>query len=144
MIAQKIRENVGFDQKSAYVIYEWSLSDDDDTEYEDDSSVTPALLDFFLSNCLGIQDLTISATLSFFNESLLLKLFDKNPMNELQRLSICPLDRSNQLTSSVASTIVMSLPNLHTMALSRWNMKSKEIQQLTLQCRDQNLDVNFV
>ena len=65
-------------------------------------------------------------------------------MNELQRLSICPLDRSNQLTSSVASTIVMSLPNLHTMALSRWNMKSKEIQQLTLQCRHENLDVNFV
>ena len=120
------------------------VSDDEDTEHEDDNSVTPALLDFFLSHCHGIQDLTISATLSFVNESFLLKMFDKNPMNDLQRLSICPLDRSNQLTSSVASHIIMSLPNLHTMALSRWNMKSKEVQQLTLQLKHQNFDVNCV
>jgi len=119
-------------------------SDADDTEHDDDNSITPALLDFFLTNCVDIQDLTISATLSFLNEAFLLKIFDKNPMSELQRLCICPLDRSNQLTASVASNIIMSLPSLQTMALTRWNMRSKEINQLILQLRHQNFDVNFV
>ena len=119
-------------------------SEDDDTEHDEDNSITPALLDFFLSNCSGIQDLTISATISFINEPFLLKVFDRNPMTDLQRLCICPLDRSNQLTALVASNIIMSLPNLHTMALSRWNMTSKETHQLTLQLRQQNLDVNFI
>merc|ERR1719273_2977065 len=119
-------------------------SEDDDTEHDEDNSITPALLDFFLSNCSGIQDLTISATISFINEPFLLKIFDRNPMTDLQRLCICPLDRSNQLTALVASNIIMSLPNLHTMALSRWNMTSKETHQLTLQLRQQNLDVNFI
>ena len=64
---------------------------------------------------------------NFLKESFLLKFFDKNPMNELQRQSICPLDSSNQFELSAASTIVMSLPILYTMALSGWNMKSKEI-----------------
>ena len=120
------------------------VSDDDDTEHEDDNSITPALLDFFLAICVSIQDLTISATLSFLNEPFLLKILEKNPMAELQKLCICPLDRSNQLTASVASNIIMSLPSLQTMALTRWNMKSKETAHLTRELRRQNFDVNFI
>ena len=38
--------------------------DEVDTEHEDDNSITPALLNFFLAHCVDIQDLTISASFS--------------------------------------------------------------------------------
>ena len=112
---------------------------------EEDSSITPNLLNFFLQNCHNIQDITISAMLNCLDEPLLMLILQKNAMSELQRLCICPLNKaSNHLTASVALNVIMALPNLHSIALSRWRMKSKEINEIRKQCKHQNLYINFL
>lgn len=106
--------------------------------------ITPEFLNFFLINSMNIQDITISAMMSFLNENFLLKLFDSNPMLELQRLCISPLNKIITLNSSLAFNIIMSLPNLNTMALSRWKMTAKEIRQLRDTLKSQNFEVNII
>ena len=118
--------------------------DEDDPNNPGDNSITPQLMKFFLTNCLNIQDVTIFAMLNFLDEEFLMKIFKENPMNELQRLCICPLNKNNLLTVGVASNVIMSLPNLHTIATSRWKMKSREVIHLIKQLKNQNFDINFV
>jgi len=106
--------------------------------------ITPDFLNFFLVNSLSIQDITISAMMSFLNESFLMKLFELNPMSELQRLCISPLNKIPSLTFNLAFNVIMSLPNLHTMALSRWKMTAREIRQLRDTLKEQNFEVNIM
>ena len=106
--------------------------------------ITPDFLNFFLVNSLSIQDITISAMMSFLNESFLMKLFELNPMLELQRLCISPLNKIPSLTFNLAFNVIMSLPNLHTMALSRWKMTAREIRQLRDTLKEQNFEVNIM
>ena len=106
--------------------------------------ITPEFVNFFLTNSLNIQDITISAMMSFLNEAFLMKLFEANPMTELQRLCISPLNKIASLTASLAFNVIMSLPNLHTMALSRWKMTAREIRQLRDTLKSQNFEVNVI
>ena len=106
--------------------------------------ITPEFVEFFLINSLNIQDITISAMMSFLNETFLMRLFDANPMGELQRLCISPLNKITSLTSNLAFNVIMSLPNLHTIALSRWKMTAREIRQLRDTLKSQNFDVNIM
>ena len=73
-----------------------------------------------------------------------MKLFEANPMTELQRLCISPLNKIASLTASLAFNVIMSLPNLHTMALSRWKMTAREIRQLRDTLKSQNFEVNVI
>jgi hypothetical protein len=105
------------------------------------NTVSAQLLNFILHYSRNIEDVTISAVAGFMNESFLLGMLEINHMTNLQRLciSISPCDG---LTASVARNVVHYLPNLHTIALSRWNMTTREIRNLRDEFKRQNLYIN--
>ena len=127
-----------------FIDYHNENEDEDDPDNPGDNSISKELMSFFLKHSYHVQDLTIFAMLRFLNEEFLMKIFSENPMSELQRLCICPLNKNNELTASVAHNVIMSLPNLHTIAVSRWKIKSKEVTNLRLQLKKQNFDINFM
>lgn len=131
------------DERLAFDIPDYPEDPDGDTA--DDTSISPSLLSFFLSNCLAIQDITISASLTCLTEELLMSIISKNPMTSLQSLCLSPVNKKdNYLTASVALNVIMSLPNLHILALSRWKMTSREMNELRLQLKAQNYDLTFL
>lgn len=131
------------DERLAFDIPDYP--EDPDGETADDTSISPSLLSFFLSHCLAIQDITISASLTCLTEEVLMSIIGKNPMTSLQSLCLSPINKKdNFLTASVALNVIMNLPNLNILALSRWKMTSREMNELRLQLKSQNYDLNFL
>ena len=124
----------------------------DDTDDADDaampgntSPISRSIILYFLTYSFSIQDITISAMMHFLDEKFLMEIFESNPMIELQRLCLSPLNSTcSTLTSKVAMNVIMSLPNLHTMALSRWKMTSREMRRLREELKRGNFDVNLI
>lgn len=109
-----------------------------------DQQVHPEFLHFFLANSTSIQDITLSAGIAFVNENFLMEILNKNPLSELQRLCISPLNKVLGLTQSVALNIIMALPNLTTLAVTRWTMSAREIIKLRQLLKSQNIDVMLI
>ena len=118
--------------------------EDDDSQDEVNQTDTIQLMHFFFTHAFHLQELIASGPLFFPSEQFFEDFLKVNPLTHLQKLCLSPHQKCPILNVKTAMDVIFALPNLNTMALTRWSMTSQEIKVIGDELRKQNLDVTII
>jgi hypothetical protein len=115
---------------------------DGDQDLDTIDSITPQLLHFLLDFSHSLEELTVQAVANFMTESFLMGLLRKNPLCKMKRLRLY-VSPSTSLKANVARYVIDSLPELDLIALSKWNIPSRQLKALATEAKRKNYNLTF-